>query len=424
VRSVLYYVHHQGLGHWRRALAVTAHLSRPVIFASSAPPPQPLPASARFRLLPNDFPAPAEAGADAHGRLHWAPSRHDGLLGRHHLLLAEAARHRPLLAVVDVSVEVTVLLRTSGIPVIAVRQPGRRDDDAHTLGFALADEVVMPVPEEWGLHAGLARTTAVGLVGAGAPAGVGSAEFETAGFGSAGFGSAGFETAEFETAEFETAGFGSAEFETAEFETAGFGSAGFGSAGLRSAAAVGAPDRPRVLIVVGQGGSRLDAHQCALIAADLPDHPVRVLGLPLRPNRPSGPGNLTFVGRVNDPRAELAAADVVIGNAGLGTVSDVVGAGRAFVAVPEDRPFEEQHATGRALAAHRQAVVLTDLPAAGGWRTAVAQAIARGPADLTVDGAARFAELIEVRAAAGEGSSSVPVVRHAIPAPAREAVPR
>ena len=392
MRSVLYYVHHQGLGHWRRALAVTAHLSRPVIFASSAPPPQPLPASARFRLLPNDFPAPAEAGADAHGRLHWAPSRHDGLLGRHHLLLAEAARHRPLLAVVDVSVEVTVLLRTSGIPVIAVRQPGRRDDDAHTLGFALADEVVMPVPEEWGLHAGLARTTAVGLIGAGAPDALGPA------------------------------GLGSAEFETAEFETAGFGSAGFGSAGLRSAAAVGAPDRPRVLIVVGQGGSRLDAHQCALIAADLPDHQVRVLGL--RPNRPFGPGNLTFVGRVSDPRAELAAADVVIGNAGLGTVSDVVGAGRAFVAVPEDRPFEEQHATGRALAAHRQAVVLTDLPAAGGWRTAVAQAIARGPADLTVDGAARFAELIEVRAAAGEGSSSVPVVRHAIPAPAREAVPR
>ena len=387
MRSVLYYVHHHGLGHWRRALAVTAHLSRPVIFASSAPPPQPLPASARFRLLPNDFPAPDEAGADAHGRLHWAPSRHDGLLGRHHLLLAEAARHRPLLAVVDVSVEVTVLLRTSGIPVIAVRQPGRRDDDAHTLGFALADEVVMPVPEEWGLHAGLARTTAVGLVGADAPAGLGSG------------------------------GLG-----PAEFESAGFGPAKFETAGLVSAAAMGTPDRPRVLIVVGQGGSRLDAHQCALIAADLPDHQVRVLGL--RPNRRSGPGNLTFVGRVNDPRAELAAADVVIGNAGLGTVSDVVGAGRAFVAVPEDRPFDEQHATGRALAAHRHAVVLTDLPAAGGWRTAVAQAIARGPADLTVDGAARFAELIEARAAAGEGSSSVPVVRHAIPAPAREAVPR
>jgi UDP-N-acetylglucosamine--N-acetylmuramyl-(pentapeptide) pyrophosphoryl-undecaprenol N-acetylglucosamine transferase len=352
MRPVLYYVHHQGLGHWRRALAVTANLSRPVIFASSTPPPQPLPATARFRLLPADFPVLAEAGVSAHGRLHWAPTGHSGLLERHHLLLTEAARHRPAVAVVDVSVEVTVFLRSSGIPVIAVRLPGRRDDAPHDLGFGLADDVVMPVPSAWHLHDGLARTTAVGLVGAAGPADSGRA-----------------------------------------------------------------PEPRRVLVVVGSGGSRLDRDQCVRIAADLPDHQVRVLGLSGR----NTPVNLTFAGRVTDPRAEFAAASVVIGNAGLGTVSDVVTAGRPFVAVPEDRSFDEQRTTGRALTAHRDAVVLTDLPSAGGWRDAVEQATARGPAALIADGAVRFARLIEARAAAGDVAVE-PLVRRAIPAPSRAVV--
>jgi len=92
-----------------------------------------------------------------------------------------------------------------------------------------------------------------------------------------------------------------------------------------------------------------------------------------------------------------------------------------FVAVPEDRSFDEQRTTGRALTAHRDAVVLTDLPSAGGWRDAVEQATARGPAALIADGAVRFARLIEARAAAGDVAVE-PLVRRAIPAPSRAVV--
>jgi predicted glycosyltransferase len=333
VQPILYYVHHQGGGHWRRALAVAENLSRPVVFASSVPPPRALPASGSYVPLPLDYSESDNAGnQNAHGRLHWAPLHQVGLLARHRRLLDAVAEYRPALAVVDVSVEVTVILRTSGVPVTAVRLPGVRDDPAHHLGFGLADDVVMPVPADWGLHTGLPRTHAVGLVAA-------------------------------------------------------------GSAG--PAAENGG--RRRAVVLVGTGGSRLDAQQCVRIARDLPDHQVQVLGLS-RPARLAAlPGNLSFSGRVQDPRDALGAASVAIGNTGLGTVADVITAGRPFVTLPEARPFDEQLLTAQALERHGT-VVLRHLPRRGGWAEAVHRAESQSPSPLIADGAKRFAELINSRA--------------------------
>ncbi len=341
MQPILYYVHHQGGGHWRRALAMAEKLYRPVVFASSGPPPRALPASATYVPLPLDYSAEQAVGnPDAHGRLHWAPTHEAGLLGRHQKLLDAVAQYRPAMAVVDVSVEVTVLLRVSGVPVTAVRLPGVREDPAHRLGFDLADEVVMPVPADWGLHRGMPRTHAVGLVAAG----------------------------------------GSEPVTTNE-------------------------GRPRAVVLVGTGGSRLDAQQCVRIATDLPDHDVQVLGL----TRPSAlavlPGNLTFAGRIRDPRSRIRAASVVIGNTGLGTVADVVTAGRPFVTLPEARPFDEQRVTADALE-QRGAVVLRRMPTRGGWAEAVHRAEAQGASPLIADGAQRFAELVESRAASLAPSST------------------
>ena len=351
---VLWYVHHHGVGHWRRALAVARRLSREVVLMSSADPPGALPENARFVRLPADFPLdfPPDLGhsaqrAEARGVLHWAPPHHQGLLRRHAAILAEADHARPALAVVDVSVEVAVLLRTSGVPVIAVRLPGQRTDRAHQLGFELADEVLMPVPAHWELQSGLARTLAVGLV-----------------------------------------------------------SALPGQPPADPAVAANGP----VVIMVGRGGSRIDPALCLRIAAEVPERRVRVLGLEApvarrtRVPRPEGQvrANLVFLGRVPDPAEELAAAAVVLANCGLGTLADTVTARRPLVVLPEDRPFGEQRATGTALAAHREAVVLTEPPVAGGWRTAVEAAIALGPPPLIADGARRFAERIEQRAVVEE----------------------
>jgi hypothetical protein len=50
--------------------------------------------------------------------------------------------------VVDVSVEVALLTRLHGIPVVAVVLPGRRDDPAHLLGLGIADALVGFWPEQ------------------------------------------------------------------------------------------------------------------------------------------------------------------------------------------------------------------------------------------------------------------------------------
>lgn len=328
MRPILYYVHHQGQGHWRRALAVAEQLDRPVVLASSSAPPRRLAPSCRYLPLPLDYSAGQDhTGNDANGQLHWAPPHHDGLLQRHQILLEAAERYRPPLAVVDVSVEVTVLLRTSGIPVVAVRQPGERVDPAHELGFGLADEVIMPVPPEWNLHQGLPRTRAVGFV-----SGTHLPSLKTNNGG-----------------------------------------------------------RLRAVVVVGSGGSRLDSGRCAQIASELPDHDVHVLGLAGR-----SVGNLVYRGQVEDARGDLGEASVVIGNAGLGTVGEVLTAGKPFVVVPEERPFGEQDATAAALEATGAAVVLHHLPEPGGWARAVQKATA--PPPVASDGAQAFAHLLEERA--------------------------
>jgi len=164
-RPVLWYVHHHGVGHWRQALATSRHLDRPVVFASCAPPPSALGERCRWvELAADQEPAPADPTAG--GRLHWAPLGHAGLLRRHCQLLELAEELRPALAVVDISVEVVVLLRTSGLPVISVRLPGRRDDEAHRLGFDLSEHVVATAPAHLGLVPPGPTTHHVGFVSA------------------------------------------------------------------------------------------------------------------------------------------------------------------------------------------------------------------------------------------------------------------
>lgn len=321
---LLWYVHHHGSGHWRRTLAVTRLLDREVVYLSSSAPAGPLPAGHRLVLLPLDAPAP-ERSATANGRFHWAPTHHAGLLARQALMLATVQEVSPALAVVDVSVEVAVLLRAAGVPVVAVRLPGDRGDRAHRLGFDVADQVVMPVPEAWGMHTGAARTTAVGLV-----------------------------------------------------------------SGLGGVPAPAPDGPPHVVVLVGRGGSRLDLAQCVQLAAECPEWTVTVLGLPPTPGLPA---NLRIPGHVEDPSDHLASATVVVGNAGLGSVADVIRAGRPLVVVPEPRPFGEQAATAAAL--RGRAVVLDDLPGPGGWAAAVTAARSLGPARLPADGALRFADLVE-----------------------------
>jgi hypothetical protein len=140
-----YYVHHQGVGHLTRACAIAAHLEEEVTGLSSSAPPTGW--SGRWLRLARDDERRTSVEPDAGGALHWAPLGDDGLRERMAQIASWAAAARPRLVVVDVSVEVTVLLRTMGVPVVVVGMPGTRRDRPHQLAYRMADAILAPWPE-------------------------------------------------------------------------------------------------------------------------------------------------------------------------------------------------------------------------------------------------------------------------------------
>ncbi|WP_148613480.1 glycosyltransferase [Nocardioides rubriscoriae] len=159
--TVGYYVHHVGRGHQHRATALARHLA-----ATGGPSLTGLSSLPRPHDWPGDW---VELARDdtgetreptARGRLHWAPRHHDGLRTRTAQVSAWIESARPDAVVVDVSVEVVLLARLHGVPVVSVVQPGRRDDPAHLLGFDAADALVAFWPAEaHGMLLGVAPET-------------------------------------------------------------------------------------------------------------------------------------------------------------------------------------------------------------------------------------------------------------------------
>ena len=138
-----YYVHHQGRGHLHRALAIAAHAGPAITGLSSHPPPAGWPGD-WVELADDAGAAPGQHTAG--GRLHYVPYEHDGLRDRMATLSAWIGDIRPDAIVVDVSVEVALLARLHGVPVLTMAQPGRRSDPAHTLGYAVSEQVLAPWP--------------------------------------------------------------------------------------------------------------------------------------------------------------------------------------------------------------------------------------------------------------------------------------
>lgn len=167
-----YYVHHQGSGHLHRALAVQQAADVPLCGLSTAAAPAGW--TGDWVSLPDD--ADDEPGPDpsAGGRLHYVPLGCDGLSRRMALVSAWLDAVRPAALVVDVSVEVALLARLHGVPVLVVAQPGRRYDPGHRLAYDIASTIIAPWPEQvgglWGATADdLAKTRYVGAIGRFAP---------------------------------------------------------------------------------------------------------------------------------------------------------------------------------------------------------------------------------------------------------------
>ncbi|MFC4786495.1 glycosyltransferase [Nocardioides sp. MAHUQ-72] len=141
-----YYVHHQGSGHLHRAAALATALDIPVTGLSSLPRPREWPGS--WVDLARDDDGPLHQDLTAGGRLHWAPVRHPGLAFRMAEIASWIHHVSPELMVVDVSVEVALLARLLGIPVVLVVLPGSRGDAPHRLAFDTAEQLVALWPDQ------------------------------------------------------------------------------------------------------------------------------------------------------------------------------------------------------------------------------------------------------------------------------------
>ena len=141
-----YYVHHHGRGHLHRALSVARELDGCLVGLSTLQ--RPAEWTGAWIDLPDDADGEDPHDPTAGGTLHWVPERHRGLRER----MGEISRWiidvEPDLLVVDVSVEVALLARLHGVPVVVIAQPGDRSDAPHDLGYGIADCVVAAWPAD------------------------------------------------------------------------------------------------------------------------------------------------------------------------------------------------------------------------------------------------------------------------------------
>lgn len=156
-----YYIHHHGSGHLHRAAAIATALGTASALSSPAEPitglsslPRPAGWVGDWVQLPLDLPFTEAHPLDvrAGGTLHWAPLGSAGLSARMTAISEWIARAHPRVVVVDVSVEVALLVRLHGVPVVTFAQPGDRTDAAHTLGYRISSAIIAPWPAGFSPH--------------------------------------------------------------------------------------------------------------------------------------------------------------------------------------------------------------------------------------------------------------------------------
>jgi UDP-N-acetylglucosamine--N-acetylmuramyl-(pentapeptide) pyrophosphoryl-undecaprenol N-acetylglucosamine transferase len=141
-----WYVHHHGRGHLARAVGIAAALTEPVVVFSSLPAPAKHPFAEWIQLARDDSQTEPQ-DPTASGLLHWVPLHDRGLQDRMSQLGNWIARCRPSTIVVDVSVEVTLLARLHGVPVVTFTGPGLRSDIPHQLAYRAAAAILACWPQ-------------------------------------------------------------------------------------------------------------------------------------------------------------------------------------------------------------------------------------------------------------------------------------
>jgi predicted glycosyltransferase len=284
--NVGYYVHHHGAGHGVRAASIAQAMHVPATLIGSQLP-QALPAGVRRLQLPGDT---AQGMRVEHfDVLHYAPLAVDGVRERMAMLAQWFSKHWPCLLVVDVSVEIALFARLCAVPVIYVRQHGVRDDAAHRLAYESASALLAPYP----------------------------AEMEAP--------------------------------DTPQWLRDKTTYSGWLSRFTSTPCAT--PQSGRVLIITGHGGTGLSAALIEAVARQCPERQFRVAGGLTPEDTASGCAipNLQWLGHLSNPAQEMRCAEIVVGSASDSLVGEAASLGCRYIAVADDRPFDEQRLQARRL---------------------------------------------------------------------------
>jgi len=351
-----WYVHHQGNGHLHRATAVArvaAARGLSITGLSSLPAPEDWPKGAAWVQLDRDDTAISPDTAvstdtapptdpTASGTLHWVPKHHPGLRRRSAQVSAWLDSAQPDLLVADVSVEIALLARLHGIPVVTVGLPGDRSDAAHQLGYAISDAVVgMWPPEATDMLRGAGSVEALGGLSSFTPAALDVPDTPNTP-------------------------------DATEKQT--------------PTPAPTATRAPReVLVLSGAGGGSVGPESINQLRRVLPGANVTVLG---------GDGLWD-----SDPWPHLQRADLVLTAAGQNSIAEVAASRTPALVMALDRPHQEQQHMLAALERGPWPVLRAPDPQDDvGWDSAIAELTRRDGQDWAswCDGeaAVRFAELL------------------------------
>jgi hypothetical protein len=311
-----YYVHHHGSGHAQRFAAVAQRLPG-CVGLGSGPRPQDIP-SERWIELPLDLDPDGSDPQDptAGGGLHWAPLHVRGLTERTTAIARWVEAAQPRAIVVDVSVEVALLARLLSVPTVVIAQHGDRNDPPHALAYRTA----AAVGALWHEGAAKAPTGADGRVHHLGPI---------------------------------------SRFDGRVVQRSDRALRDSGSGAARRDEGARDPRR-RALLLLGRGGLDLTERDVAdALAATAGAWTWEIVG-----------GFPELGGREADGDAlwtALLHADLVIAPASNNCVAEVAAARRPLIAIPQRRPFDEQHAHARALQRLGLATVADRWPSAASW---------------------------------------------------------
>ncbi|CAG5067599.1 hypothetical protein DYBT9623_00320 [Dyadobacter sp. CECT 9623] len=296
-----FYVHHHGSGHVMRAIAIASQLGEANVsflgsglhaFTSLIPP------HITCYHLPSDIARDEDEFSQlaALDFLHYAPLNVRGLTDRSAVIADFFKKQFPVLLIVDVSVEVTMLAALCGIPALVIRQTGNRNDIPHLNAYQSAQTLIAPSP------AALMNRS---------------------------------------------------DFDWVEAKT--FYSGGFSRfQGMQ----IDRPTVANtVAVMTGTGGTSIGPQLIEMLAAEFPDKTFHILGKMAQPF--SGDyRNVVLHGNLENPAEILVSCETVIGNAGHNTVMEMADLNKRFICIYEERPFDEQLHKAKLLEANNMAVVI------------------------------------------------------------------